>query len=107
LDDLDILVNTVAPKLTTNTIKILSLDSIKALLIGEPIQKNVKSPKVVLVAFSDLECSFCALFYRDVLEPLVADTSLGVALVHKSFPLSFHEHAYDWALESECVAKNL
>lgn len=107
MDDLDILVNTIAPKLTADTIKILSFDSIKTLLTGEPIQTNVKSPKVVLVAFSDFECSFCALFYRDVLEPLVADTSLGVALVHKNFPLSLHEHAYDWALESECVVKNL
>lgn len=83
------------------------MDTIKSLLKDEPIQTVSTSPAVALIVFSDLECPFCARLFRDVIAPLTADASTNTALVYKQFPLPFHTNAYPWAVESECVAKNL
>jgi protein-disulfide isomerase len=83
------------------------MDTIKALLKDEPIETISASPKIVLVVFSDFECPFCTRFFQSTLAPTLTNTSSETALIYKQFPLSFHSHAYPWAVESECVAKNL
>jgi len=83
------------------------MDTIKSLLKDEPIQTVSSSPALALIVFSDLECPFCARLFQDVIAPLIADASTNTVLIYKQFPLPFHTHAYQWAIESECVAKNL
>lgn len=106
LDDFNVLVNTPSKTEEIDSHK-LSSSVLKSLLLGEPIEKTSKTPEVILVVFSDFECPFCARYFQDVIWPLFQDTTQSLALVYKQFPLSFHVHAYDWALESECVNKNL
>lgn len=111
LDDLDILLPKmiVAPKtsLILQDSNHLSTETIRSLLENEPIQTISTSPTIVLVVFSDLECPFCGKLFQDVLAPVIADATMNTALIYKQFPLPFHTYAYDWAVESECVAKNL
>ncbi len=85
----------------------LSPEALKTLLQNEPLQVTSKTPKVALVVFSDFECPFCVRYFENVIGPLMKDTTQNLALVYKHFPLSFHEHAYQWALESECVGAHL
>jgi len=59
--------------------------------------------KTFLIVFSDLECPFCKRFHPTVKS--IVDSSNGkIALVHKHFPLSFHQNAIPLALSAECVS---
>lgn len=110
LDDLDILLpQPIVPQTPSlpQDPNHLSTETIKSLLKDEPIQTVSASPTVALVVFSDLECPFCGQLFKDTLAPIISDTSTQTALVYKQFPLSFHTYAYPWAVESECIAKNL
>ena len=111
LDDLDILLprTIVLPSTPSNQSDTshLSVEMIKALFEDESIQAESTSPQVALVVFSDMECPFCTRLENEVLYPIRTDISTQTLFVYKHFPLSFHGHAYDWALESECVRKNL
>ena len=83
----------------------MSLDDMKVLLQGTHVEKPIGKPEAILVVFSDLECPFCSQFFSNTLAPIEKDTNSHIAIAYKQFPLDMHEHAYDWALESECVAK--
>gem|GEM_PF-2879268 len=85
----------------------LSYDDLKKLFLGEPLEANSKAPEIAVVVFSDFECPFCVRYFQDVVSPLLTDTNHNIALVYKHFPLSFHPNAYTWAIESECIRKNL
>ncbi len=108
LDDLDILLPQTVSQTSSTLLSAnhLSVDTLKSLLKDEPIQTVSTSPKIALVVFSDFECPFCARLFQDTIAPIIADASTSTALIYKQFPLSFHVHAYNWAVESECVAKN-
>lgn len=83
------------------------MEAIKDILLGEPLETHSKNPDIVLVVFSDFECPFCVRYFQDVIGPLLKDTTQKLALVHKHFPLPFHQNAYGWAIESECIRKNI
>jgi protein-disulfide isomerase len=59
--------------------------------------------KTFLVVFSDLECPFCKRFHPTV-KSIVDNSDGQIALVHKHFPLSFHQSAIPLAIASECVS---
>ena len=111
MDDLDILLPQLAvvPKtyLLPQDPNHLSTETIISLLKDEPIQTISLSPKVALIVFSDLECPFCARLFQDTIAPIIDDVTTQTALIYKQYPLPFHAHAYPWAVESECVVKNL
>lgn len=72
-------------------------------LKGDEVAKGNISSNIVLVEFTDLQCPFCARFHPNVEEAVKKN---DVKLVTKHFPLSFHQHAKDYAVMFECLAKN-
>jgi len=66
-------------------------------ILGNP------SAKVVIVEYADLECPFCKEFSPVLQE---AEQSFGgqVALVYRTYPLSFHQNAEKEAEAQECAA---
>lgn len=60
--------------------------------------------KVVLVEYSDFECPYCAAAHANLEEVLANYDQSQVAWVYRHYPLSFHPHALDAAVGSECVA---
>lgn len=104
MDDLDVLL----PQTTVPTDQNhLTPAALKDLLKDEPVQTVSASPKVALIVFSDFECPFCVKLFKDVIAPVIADASTDTALIYKNYPLPYHTNAFIWAVESECVAKNL
>lgn len=64
-----------------------------------------ENAKVTIIEFSDLECPFCARFYKDALPQLTKeyiDTG-KVKLYYRHFPLSFHPKAKPLAHATECA----
>ncbi|PJF35481.1 MAG: hypothetical protein CUN49_10370 [Candidatus Thermofonsia Clade 1 bacterium] len=60
--------------------------------------------KVVVVEYSDFECSFCARFYRETYGTLKERYGDRVRFVFKHFPISFiHPNAERAALAAECA----
>jgi protein-disulfide isomerase len=65
---------------------------------------NPNAP-VTFVEFSDIECPYCARFYRDGLVGIRKLVDQGkVYFVYKHFPLNFHPEAIPGALAIECAA---
>lgn len=75
--------------------------------IGEarlPIKGDANA-KVTIVEFSDLECPFCANFFKDTLPQIQSeyiDTG-KVKLDYRHYPLSFHPQAKPLAIATECA----
>jgi len=65
---------------------------------------DVSKAKVVLVEYSDFECSFCTRHY-DTVKQIMDDFGDDVAFVYRHFPLSFHPEAVPAAVASECAAE--
>lgn len=59
--------------------------------------------RVVLLEFGDFECPACAVFQREVVQPLLRDYPGEVALVYRHWPLPYHKYAYTLAVASECA----
>lgn len=75
------------------------------LIEGEHVMGNPNTADVTIVEYSDFECPFCARFHP-VLEQVVAESNGSVAWVYRQFPLTqIHEHAFERAIASECVAQ--
>lgn len=67
--------------------------------------KGEKDAKVKIVEFSDLECPFCARFYKDTLPQIISEyiDNGKVSLEYRHFPLSFHPQAKPLAIATECA----
>lgn len=65
---------------------------------------DVNTAKVVLVEYSDFECSYCTR-HHDTLKSIMDEYADDVALVYRHFPLSFHPEAVPAAVASECAAE--
>ena len=61
--------------------------------------------KVIIIEYSDFECSFCSQFHP-TLERVIEDFDGEVAWVYRHFPItSIHSKATGAAVASECVAE--
>ncbi|USN45877.1 MAG: DsbA family protein [Candidatus Woesearchaeota archaeon] len=70
----------------------------------DPVLGDANAP-VTIIEFSDYECPYCGKFRQetfDALKSTYIDTG-KVKLVFRDLPLSFHEHAQNAALASECA----
>jgi protein-disulfide isomerase len=67
------------------------------------LRGNVNA-EIVLVEFSDYQCSFCAAFHNTP-KSIVATSNGKVAWAWKHFPLGFHPEAMPAAIAGECVNK--
>jgi len=66
--------------------------------------KGSKDAKVILIEYSDFECSFCSVFHSTA-EQAFNEYSGDIAWVYRHFPLeTIHTRAKPAALASECVA---
>jgi protein-disulfide isomerase len=71
------------------------------------VQGDLKKAKVVLVEYSDLECSFCQRFHP-TLKAVTERYGDQVAWVYRHFPLtSIHPNAEPAANAAECVGEQL
>lgn len=69
-------------------------------ILGNP------NAKIVIVEYSDLECSFCKKFHPTMTQVMSEYGESGkVAWVYRHFPLSSHPKADKQAQATECVAK--
>ncbi len=60
--------------------------------------------KVVLVEFSDFECPACRLFTEKSLMGARAEFGDSLAVLYRSWPLSYHANAYEAAMGGWCAA---
>jgi protein-disulfide isomerase len=67
------------------------------------IQGN-KDAKVLLIEYSDFECSFCSDFHSTA-QQIKDEYGDDVAWVYRHFPLDFHERARPAAVASECATE--
>lgn len=75
----------------------------------DPVTENEhifgnKNADVLVIEYSDLECSFCARFHQ-TMHQVIADYNGKVAWVYRHLPLQMHENAEEKAVASECVAE--
>lgn len=73
-------------------------------ITGSPYQGS-DNAKVVMVEFTDFECPYCGDFARDTMPQLKAnyiDTG-KVKFVFKSFPIPFHQYAFNASEAAECA----
>lgn len=77
-------------------------------IVGSPSKGDVNAP-VVMVEFSDYECTICARFYTETLALIEKDyiDTGKVKLVYKDFPLSFNPNAQKAAEAARCVRVQL
>jgi len=75
-----------------NTLKMIALDYIAKLRIGNAPVFGLKDAPVTIVEFSDFQCPYCAKL-DPVLKQVLAKYPKEVKLVFKFFPLPFHKLA--------------
>ena len=75
-----------------NTLKMIALDYIARLHIGNAPVRGPKDAPVTIVEFSDFQCPFCSQL-NPILQQVVAKYPKKVKLVYKFFPLPFHKLA--------------
>ena len=69
----------------------------------DPVMGNEDAP-VVIVEFSDFQCSYCARFYQDTLPQLFEEYGDDIQFVYRDYPLSpIHPHAQEAAEAAECA----
>ncbi len=73
--------------------------------VDDDAVKGKKDAKITIVEFSDFECPYCAMFYKDTYSKLVKEyIDTGKAkLVYRDYPLSFHKNAKGAAMSAECA----
>lgn len=77
---------------------------LEAVTADEHIRGDLSKAKVVLVEYSDFECSFCKK-HHPTMQQIMDEYGDDVAWVYRHFPLSFHANAEPSALASECAAE--
>lgn len=65
---------------------------------------DIETAKIILVEYSDFECSYCGRHHPTLVD-LMDTYGDDIAWVYRHFPLSFHEEAVPSALASECAAE--
>ncbi len=68
------------------------------------IRGDIETAKVVIVEYSDYECSYCARHHPTLVE-LMDTYGDDVAWVYRHYPLSFHAEAVPAALAAECASE--
>lgn len=73
--------------------------------LGELPALGNKNAKVTIVEFSDLQCPFCARFFKDTFPSIKKGyvDSGKVVMYFRHFPLEFHPMAVPFAIASECA----
>lgn len=69
--------------------------------------KGDSNAPVAIIEFSDFECPFCAVFYRNTL-PLIEEKYIKtgkVKLVYRDYPFPFHPSAQKAAEAAECAGE--
>jgi len=67
--------------------------------------KGPREAKVVIIEYSDFECPACA-FTAEALKNLQDKYPNDVAIIHRHFPLSYHEAAFEAAVATEIAGEN-
>ena len=74
-------------------------------LADDDTVKGDEDAPVLIVEFSDFQCPYCGKFYRDTL-PLLKENYIDtgkVKIIHRDFPLGFHQNAQKAGEASECA----
>jgi len=69
---------------------------------GSPVLGNINKAKVIIVEFTDFQCPYCSRGH-DTLNTIINKYGDDIAVVYKSFPLSFHQYAQTAAEASMCA----
>lgn len=80
-----------------------SATPVKGIQADDHVRGN-KNAKVVMIEYSDFECSYCQRFHP-TMQKIVDAYPNQVAWVFRHFPLSFHQHAEAAANASECASE--
>lgn len=70
---------------------------------SDNIAGTITAP-VSIITWMDYECPFCAQFHS-VLEEYRSENPDTVRVIYRHYPLSFHEHALEFAQAAECAAE--
>jgi protein-disulfide isomerase len=70
---------------------------------GRPSRGGPENAPVLIVAFDDLECPFCARMHAELFPALLDRYKNQVRIVYRDFPLSQHPWAMRAAVDSNCV----
>jgi protein-disulfide isomerase len=65
--------------------------------------KGPEDAKVTIIEYSDFQCPYCARFYNDAYQQILANYPNDVKIIFKDFPLSFHAQATPAAEAAECA----
>ncbi len=85
---------------------VLTNDSaaIENIIFADDIVKGNKDAKVILIEYSDFQCSACA-FYYPIVEKLSEEFGDKLAIVYRHFPLPNHQHAKPMAYATEAAGR--
>lgn len=96
------LLNTSAPTVTQQEFTTIT-DFVPVDEYSDNIAGTITAP-VSIITWMDYECPFCAQFHS-VLEEYRSENQDTVRVIYRHYPLSFHEHALDFAQAAECIAE--
>ena len=68
-----------------------------------PVRGDLETAAIALVQYSDFECPFCA-DARGSIDALLAEHP-NIVLIHKDYPLVFHENAESAAIAGRCASE--
>jgi protein-disulfide isomerase len=72
-------------------------------LHGRPT-RGIKSSKVTLVVFDDLQCPYCTMMHQALFPELLKEYGDRVTFIYKDFPLPNHSWAVHAAVDANCLA---
>jgi protein-disulfide isomerase len=72
-------------------------------LHGRPT-RGIKSSKVTLVVFDDLQCPYCTMMHQTLFPQLLKEYGDRVTFIYKDFPLPNHSWAVHAAVDANCLA---
>lgn len=72
-------------------------------LVASGHRMGPSSASFVIVAFADFQCPACREFALNTVAPLRSKHPNDIALVHRDWPLPYHQHAYAAARAAGCA----
>jgi protein-disulfide isomerase len=74
--------------------------------ISKDVAFGSKSARVVMIEYTDMQCPFCAQYFRSAFNRILADYVLSrkVLYVYRDFPLPSHPNAFLAAKANRCAA---